>query len=179
MQKDRNRKIDIEHYDFGKNIFVENAQDEKNLTLLLKGINEIRCVAKVIRSDVPKRIKFYKEIHGLKSWIFEKTKFLDRLIAGKIEITIQTRCYWLVKGNKEMVFCKNPNCRANISLTQNVVSIIAGYRDYCCVKCVNNDPLIRQQICDTKEEKYGDPTYNNRDKAWDTTEKHFGVRNPF
>ena len=172
-------KIDIDNYNFDKNVFIQSDKDKENLIILFQAIDKIKHLETLFNSNSHSRYEFYNNVKNLKLWIIDKTKFLDDLIKEKFKISFKTRCYWLVKGNKNLEFCKNPNCKTNISLTQNVVSIMAGYRDYCCVKCVNNDPLVRQQICDTKEDRYGDPTYNNREKAWNTTEKHFGVRNPF
>ena len=176
MQK---QKINISNYNFKKNIFIKTIEDKEKLVLLFQGINKIKHIEKLFNSNCPSRTIFYQNIKNLRQWITNKTQFLDQLIKQKFEISFKTRCYWLIKGNKNLEFCKNPDCNKNLVILSNVQNIISGYHNYCSVKCINNDPKIKEKIKNTNEKLYGNKNYNNREQAQKTTELHYGVKNPF
>lgn len=52
-----------------------------------------------------------------------------------------------------------------------------GYKQYCCTKCVNQSNNHKEHCYQTKELKYGDGNYNNRNKAADTCVEKYGVLN--
>jgi len=52
-----------------------------------------------------------------------------------------------------------------------------GYREYCSKRCVNNSMDRTDKTKKTKLEKYGNPTYTNREKCKQTTLAKYGVEN--
>lgn len=51
-----------------------------------------------------------------------------------------------------------------------------GFAGYCSYKCANKQSVNKSKL--TKKEKYGDPNYNNREKASQTCLEVYGVDNP-
>lgn len=52
-----------------------------------------------------------------------------------------------------------------------------GYKTYCSTRCVNQSDKHKEHSCQTKELKYGDRNYNNRNKASETCLEKYGVEN--
>lgn len=133
-----------------------------------------------------KLIEMYKE-HGrgmfniLKSkdnidiynQIFEETKKFEIIK----DITFATRCYLIYYGYDELPICKNKDCTNHIE--QNIKSFTRGFYDFCSVKCAANDKDRIQRIYDTKEERYGDPHYNNYEQTKITNKERYGVEHTF
>ena len=63
---------------------------------------------------------------------------------------------YLKKPNEGICHCENCN---NIT---KFYGLSSGYADFCSIKCVNSSSSHKSHIAKTKEERYGDPNYSNR-----------------
>ena len=89
------------------------------------------------------------------------------------DLTYGERIYWILHGLKDFPkceFCGGPS---------SFRSIAYGYNNCCCPKCASSNPSRVKKSKNTKQQKYGDPNYNNRQKAEQTCIEKFGVSNPF
>lgn len=88
------------------------------------------------------------------------------------DITFSEGIYWLLHDITEQPKCY---CGKPVGFRNSVY----GYNECCSVECMNMNPGRVQKIINTKVLKYGDASYNNREKAIQTTLERYGVENPF
>lgn len=89
------------------------------------------------------------------------------------DLSISEKIYWYYNGIKEYPLC--PVCGTRVKYK----TFKKGYSSHCSLKCSSNSPEVKQKSITTKIIRYGDPKYNNRDKAIDTCIKKYGEDNPF
>lgn len=131
--------------------------DEEFLEILKDILNKHKCQYF--------RILKRKENADLLKWINDKTP----LLSDKY-YKLSTKIYWILNGITEFPRCKNINC--NREMRQNVGQGSRGYRNYCCQRCAGLCSFDKAQI--TKEIKYGNKHYVNREKAIQTTINKYG-----
>ena len=56
------------------------------------------------------------------------------------------------------------------------MSINKGYKQYCSTICVNRSDSHKEHLKNTKEIRYGDKNYNNRQKCSDTMMVRYGCK---
>lgn len=100
-------------------------------------------------------------------------EFVSFLSQKYPNLKISEQCYLYYNGLSEPPKCKA--CGQPVTFR----GINKGYSQYCSNKCLSNDPDVKTKISNTKNDKYGDPKYNNRDKATNTCLTKYGVKNPF
>lgn len=88
--------------------------------------------------------------------------------------TFQERLYWYIHDLKKRPVCKI--CGKETTF----VSVAAGYREYCCRKCMNSDPDKKTKVKNTCIKKYGGMGFASKDiyeKVAETNLKRYGVEN--
>lgn len=147
-------------------------------------INEIKDIFKYHSKSAGKMLK--KREHLL-SFIKEMTPKLNDK-----KYTISTRVFWILHNITDFPLCSS----CSKPITKNVVSVKQGYskiqnvskidfdlinfkKIHCSIKCAENDKEVIDKINATHEKRYGKGNSRNRKKAFETTFKHFGVKNGF
>lgn len=98
----------------------------------------------------------------LKEWIFSKT---PKLVAVEdFKHSMSTHVIWILEGREDFPICPNPECGKQFGFRQNIgirpVHGNVGYRLYCCDKCRDSSPLVKEH-------------------RRQTNQLHMGVDNPF
>lgn len=137
----------------------------------------------IIPKKVSLKAKWIKENPFIYKTIIEYTNFLP------VDCVLNRRIYHIINNMFYIPKCK---------LCDNFVkykSFSKGYSDYCGQKCVSkvrknkfkekhgvNSPLQKNEFLEksnkTKELKYNNKNYNNREKAKQTNLEKYGVENP-
>lgn len=102
----------------------------------------------------------FKENEGLKEYI--ETRFSDTQDTSEVLYRIKNS----IEGPKSCICCGKPT-RFSKSKKK--------YGLYCSAKCQNSDPNKIKKTAKIKEERYGDPNYNNMQKQQKTCLKKYGV----
>ena len=109
----------------------------------------------------------------LRDYVLLHSRFLD----GKLD-SVHNKPY--AKSTRVVYALNNlldyPKCK---TCGKPIARNIACYEDisnlYCCNKCAQKDPSTIAKGKATKLQKYGDPNYNNKDKAKKTCNDRYGV----
>ena len=165
-----------------ENPLIVTERDKHNYKLLLELFESSRFPGKILqpfRKEKWRKEAFQKfskfDNNDLRKWIYEKTPLLND---SSFSYTIGTRLYWIYHGLTEFPKCQNEKC-GKIMYEHKNIGPRSEYRNFCSVKCINNATITRAKINATKETKYGDSKYNNREQSKKTTKEHYGVDNIF
>ena len=132
--------------------------------------------------------------HYLLEWI-------DKVLKDKLKkcqtYSISTRVYWVLNGLEDFPICKH--CHKKDGYVGKNVKFSIGYHEYCSQECarVNEDrakktssalksffnnadskQLAIKKRKQTLKNKYGNETFNNRQKAQKTCLNRYGVKTP-
>lgn len=130
----------------------------------------------------------YHSNRHLLVWLDKQLKNI--LITGKYNTA--TKAYLVLNGLQDFPIC--PVCKKHIY--KNVMSFSTGFNKYCCQNCarISTDKAqlvsqilqsktkeqkvqIAKKRAETKKQKYGSETYNNREKAKTTCLERYNVTN--
>ncbi len=89
-----------------------------------------------------------------------------------VDLTYGERIYWFLND-----LTSHPKCYCGKNTKFR--SIRYGYNECCSTKCSNHNPNRVIKISQTKRERYGDASYNNREKSEETFMRRYNVKNPF
>lgn len=131
-----------------------------------------QIISDLLSKNMNSRVFNQKKYRYLYDWMIQ---VVNKNI-NKIKFTTSTLIYWIINGLEDYPACENPVCKNKILV--NVYTLKAGFKRHCSMKCSTSDPNVVQQHKKTCRETYGNENYTNREKSWETTEKHFGVKYP-
>ena len=129
-----------------------------------------------------RRLSIYLAHHNIPLYneIILRTNFLDDWYGART-VPIQARLYCIKHNLSRQPTCKNPRCEHH----NPPVKWMNGenkFRDYCCIRCVNTDPLHQEKMQSTMLKKYGvchalqSQTFKDKSKL--TCKKNNGVDFP-
>ena len=85
--------------------------------------------------------------------------------------------YWILNNISEMPHCQNPNCQKQLT-PDKFINMNTGYRQYCSKRCraevAFNSSAFMLKCKQTKLERYGSETWNNREKCKQTKLERYG-----
>ena len=120
-------------------------------------------------------------------WDIRKDKQLLKWITTSVpllnnyDISLTTYVNWILTNRTSLPICKMCGNRIhNVS-----IRVFQTYTQYCCVKCMENDPEYRKYLGDCIEQKYGPGIRYSwqipgvKEKSLDTLHKNYGYDHPF
>lgn len=124
------------------------------------------------RPDVLNRIlkNHHKDIYDE---LVLRTQFLDNGYFKDKPVPILARLYCLEHGLKSSPVCQSPKCSNPVEWRNGTHT----FAPHCCRQCYLDDPNSHHKEEETKERKYGNKYYYNKEKAVETSRKHFGEGN--
>jgi len=120
------------------NPLIKTEEDRKFYLELLELVNNYHCHYSTMING--------KKHRALKEWILAKT---PKLVAIQdYKFSMSTYVVWILEGREDFPTCLNPNCKKKFGFHTNLsicpIHGNVGYRLYCCDKCRDSSPLVKE-----------------------------------
>lgn len=128
---------------------------------------------KTIQIPLPSKLEMIKRV-GDQWYINHYPEFVDMINKiYPVEYSLKEKIYSYLNGIHNRPLCKT--CGKPVSFRNPSY----GYNEYCSTKCVSHSKEVKEKVIKTKEVRYGDARYNNREKYKETCLEKYGVSNSF